>query len=88
MKSILTMLLILSMAVLFFSCETDPFGDEEEEETTTSNCGSLSYNGPTEGQIMQFCQAAQLYDCEGAATERAYVCSVIADYGASCPYCN
>ncbi len=52
------------------------------------DCGNLTYNGPTEGQIKQFCEAAQLYDCLGASTEKAYVCSIIADYGASCPYCN
>ncbi|GEQ87043.1 hypothetical protein ULMS_25510 [Patiriisocius marinistellae] len=53
-----------------------------------ANCDNLNYNGPTEGQIMQFCQAAQLYECLGATTEQDYVCDVIASYGASCPYCN
>lgn len=54
----------------------------------SGNCADLTYNGPTEGQIMQFCKAAQLYDCEGATTEKAYVCEILASYGASCQYCN
>ena len=53
-----------------------------------ADCDNLVYNGPTEGQVMQWCQAAQLYECLDATTELSYICDVIAEYGASCPYCN
>ncbi|GEQ87305.1 hypothetical protein ULMS_28130 [Patiriisocius marinistellae] len=52
------------------------------------DCGNLVYNGPTEGQIIQFCQTAQLYECLGQTTELEYVCDAIESYGASCPYCD
>lgn len=67
---------------------SDSSDDEGNGGGSGSDCGNLEYNGPTEGQITQFCQAAQLAQCTGNTAEYNYLCDVIASYNASCPYCN
>jgi hypothetical protein len=69
---------------------SDPVGDGSGDGGGSggTDCGNLVYTGPTEGQIMQWCQAAQLYQCLGATNELMYVCDALAEYGGSCSYCN
>ena len=62
--------------------------DDGGDGGSGTGCDDLAYNGPTEGQVMQWCQAAQIYECLNATDELNYLCDVIANYGASCPYCN
>ncbi|GEQ86727.1 hypothetical protein ULMS_22350 [Patiriisocius marinistellae] len=53
-----------------------------------ADCDNLVYSGPTTGQDMQWCQAAQLYQCLGATTELNYVCDALAQSNVNCSYCN
>lgn len=69
---------------------TSGSGDDDNGGGTGggTDCDNLVYSGPTDGQIKQFCQSAQLYKCLGATNELNYVCDVLASYNASCSYCN
>jgi hypothetical protein len=67
---------------------SDTSDDDGNGGGSGTDCGNLEYNGPTEGQIAQFCQTAQLAQCTGNTTEYNLLCDIIADYEATCPYCN
>jgi hypothetical protein len=67
---------------------TDPSNGGGDDDGG-SDCGNLTYNGPTEGQAAQWCANAQILQCiDDTSPEYNYQCQVIEDYGVNCPYCD
>ncbi|MGB0348036.1 MAG: hypothetical protein ACPGGA_11160, partial [Balneolaceae bacterium] len=60
----------------------------EEEDPSGLACQNLDYNGPQAGQVKQWCQYAQFLACLGLNEEKEVQCTILEDYGATCPYCN
>lgn len=55
-----------------------------------SGCTSLTYNGPTNDATLQaWCQAAQVYKCQGNQAGVDINCKNIEDFcnNCNCPYC-
>ncbi len=71
-----------------FSDPVDDGGNGGGNGGGGADCNNLVYSGPTSGQDMQWCQAAQLYQCLGATTELNYVCDALAQSNVNCSYCN
>lgn len=61
--------------------------DDSDDDNSGVGCSDLTYNGPQAGQVKQWCQYAQFLGCMGLYTEKQVQCTILEDFGASCPYC-